>query len=107
MKARVAEMRSHRRAKFQGRAQKHFLQRFSFRGVIPRPSELIVKKQRLIFSCAIVVFGGKDFSVSRELPSRVSLFLEQHAEGVALARVGVKIQVVAKNLREMHGQLRG
>src|ERR1700732_3457446 len=98
MKTRAAEMRSHRRAKFQRRAQKHFLQRFSLRGVIPRPSKLIVKKQRLIFFSAVVVFRGKDFSVARELPSRLFLFLRQHAERIAFARIGVKIEVVAKNL---------
>src|ERR1700682_5099771 len=106
MKARAAEMRSHRRAKFQRRAQEHFLQRFSLRGVIPRPSKLIVKKQRLIFFSAVVVFGGKDFSIPRELPSRIFFLLQKHAEGVALARIGVKIQIVTKNLREMHRELR-
>src|SRR5260370_17015373 len=94
MKARAAEMRSDRRGKFQRRAQKHFLQRFSFRGVIAGPPELIVKKQRLIFLPAVVVFRGKDFSVARELPSRIFLFLEHHAKRIALARLGSEIAIV-------------
>src|SRR5229473_3140838 len=107
MKARAAEMRSDRRGKFQRRAQKHFLQRFSLRGVVAGPPELVMKKQRLIFSAAVVVFRGEDFSVSRELPFRIFLFLEHHMKDVTLARVGVEIQVIAKNLCQVHRELRG
>src|SRR5229473_6735655 len=107
MKARAAEMRSDRRGKFQRRAQKYFLQRFSLRGVVAGPPELVMKKQRLIFFAAVVVFRREDFSVSGELPFRVFLFLQHHAEGIALPRIGVEIEIVAKNLREVHRELRG
>src|ERR1700730_11856205 len=50
MKSRLAERRGHRSSEFQRRAQKHFLQRFSIRGVVSRPAIEIMKKQRLIFS---------------------------------------------------------
>src|SRR5260370_21498550 len=102
MKGWAAEMGSDRRGKFKRRAQKHFLQRFSFRGVIAGPPELIVKKQRLIFFAAVVVFRREDSSVSRELPFRIFLFLEHHMEGVTLARIWVEIQVIAKNLCQLH-----
>jgi hypothetical protein len=41
------------------------------------------------------------------LTVRVAFFLEEHAEGVAAARVDVKIQIVAEDLRHAHGQLGG
>src|SRR6266852_4546665 len=107
MKARAAEMRSDRRGKFQRRAQENFLQRFAVRVVVSGPPELIVKEQRLIFLPAVVVFRDKDFSVPGELPFRIFLFLEHHAKRIALARIGIKIEIVTKNLCEVHREFRG
>src|SRR6266852_5764455 len=107
MKARAAEMRSDRRGKFQRRAQENFLQRFAVRVVVSGPPELIVKEQRLIFLPAVVVFRDKDFSVPGELPFRIFRFLEHHAKRIALARIGIKIEIVTKNLCEVHREFRG
>jgi hypothetical protein len=41
------------------------------------------------------------------LPVGVALFLQQDAEGVAATRVGVKVQIIAEDLRHAHGQFGG
>src|SRR5277367_3993189 len=102
MEARSAEVRRNRRGKFQRRSQKRLLQRLAVGIVVSRMPELIVKKQRLIFFPAVVVFRGEDSSVTGRLPIGVFLFLQQNTESVSPARVGVKIQVVTKDLRQPH-----
>ena len=106
MKPRPAEMRRHRRAKFQRRAQKCFLQGLSVRRIVSRPTRGIVKKQRLILLPAVFIFRGENLSIARRLPVQIFLLLQHHAERVALPRVGVEVQVVAKNLRQPQRQFR-
>ena len=106
METRLAEVRSHRRREFQRRSQKFFLQRFTVGRVVRRLPAGIVKQQRLVPLAAIVVLRGQDFSVRRRFAVGVFFLFQYHAKGVALARIGVKIQIVAEYLRQPHGQLR-
>ena len=69
-------------------------------------AEFVVKQQRLIFFAAVVVFGGENFSVAGGLAVGIFLLFEHDAERVALARIGVEIQVVAENLRQLQRQFR-
>src|SRR5713226_1558967 len=98
MKACPAEMRSHRRAKFQRRPQKRLLQGFSVRRIVSRAPGRIVEEQRLVFLPGIIVFRRKYLSVPGGLSVRIPLLLHYDSKRVALARVGVKIQVIAENL---------
>ena len=70
-------------------------------------AKFIMEKQRLVFLAAVIVLGRENLSVPGRLPVLVNLFLEQHPEGVALARIGVEIQVVPENLRQAHRDFRG
>src|SRR5260370_27961237 len=63
MKSRAAEVRCHRRAKFQRRAQKRLLQRLAIGRIVSRPSLRIMKKQSLVFLSGVFVFRGENSSV--------------------------------------------
>ena len=70
-------------------------------------AKFVMEKQRLVFLAAVIVLGGENLSVARHLAIGVLLFFEQDPECIALARIRVEIQVVAKDLREAHGNFRG
>src|SRR6202012_2393183 len=50
-------------------------------------------------------FGGENFSVACGLAVGIFLFLENHTEGIAFARVRIEIEIVGKDLREAHCEL--
>src|SRR5438552_18109426 len=66
-----------------------------------------MKEQGLIFLPAVFVFRGEDSSVSGSLAIGIFFLFENHAKGIALAWIGVIIEIVAEYLRQPHGQLRG
>src|SRR5712664_1139440 len=98
MEPRRAKMGGNRCSEFQRRTQKHFLQRSSVRVVVPRLPRRVVIQNRLIFFSGVVVFRGKYFSVTGGLPVYIFFLFQQDAKGVAFARVGVEIQIVAEDL---------
>ena len=53
----------------------------------------------------VVVLRRENASVGRGLAVEIFCFFDDHAEGVAVPRVGVEVQVVAGNLRQAVGQL--
>src|SRR5258706_13677068 len=106
MEPRRAEMGGNRGAEFQRRTQKHFLQRSSVRVVVARLARRVVIQNRLIFFSGVIVFRGKYFSVTGGLPVYIFFLFQQDAEGVALARFGIKIQIVTKDFRIAHSLFR-
>ena len=107
MEAGFAEMRGDGRREFQRRSKEGFLQRFAVRGVIRRVALIVVEQERLIFFAVVVVFGGQNAAVAGSFAVRVFLFLENDAESVALAGVGVEIEIVTEDLRQAHGHFGG
>ena len=100
-------MGCHRRAEFQRRSQKHLLQRLSVGGIVSRPSGRIVEEQCLVFLPRILIFRRENPSITSRLPIGIFFLFENDAKRIAFARVGIKIEIVAENLRQAHGQFRG
>src|SRR5258708_31281948 len=66
-----------------------------------------MKEQCLILLPGIFVFRGENSSVPGILAIGIFFLFENHAKGIALTRIGIKIEIVTEYLRQPHGQLRG
>src|SRR5487761_93930 len=85
--------------------QEGLLERFAAGCVVRGSARGVVKENRAVHLTVIVIFGDEDFAVADGLAVCEHLFLDDDSESVARARVGVKIQVPAKNISQLHGEL--